>query len=88
MVFGIMKGYLDKTPTRKGLMPGAMLICMRAIPGPYVIFTSMTEPVEFYVSTMIGEIILFPLMRIQVVRSLHRSGISENTRDLQVLFFR
>jgi hypothetical protein len=68
VVFDIVKGCLDGTPSRKGLMFGAMLICIMTIPSLYVMVTSMTWPVDFYVSTGIWEIVSFPLMGILFAR--------------------
>jgi hypothetical protein len=68
IIFDIVKGCLDGTMVRKGLMFGAMLICIMTIPSLYVMFTSMTWPVDFYVSTLIWEIISFPLMGILFAR--------------------
>jgi hypothetical protein len=62
IIFDIVKGCLDGTQIRKGLMFGAMLICIMTIPSLYVMYTSMTWPVDFFISTGIWEIISFPLM--------------------------
>ena len=45
-----------------------MLICIMTIPSLYVMYTSMTWPVDFYVSTVIWEIVSFPLMGILFAR--------------------
>jgi hypothetical protein len=68
LIFDIVKGCLDGTWVRKGLMFGAMLICIMTIPSLYVMYTSMTWPVDFYVSTLIWEIISYPLMGILFAR--------------------
>jgi hypothetical protein len=64
VVFDFVKGCLTGTPAGKGLTFGALLICIMTIPSLYVMFTSMTWPVDFYISTGIWEIISFPLMGI------------------------
>jgi hypothetical protein len=68
IIFDIVKGCLDGTQVRKGLMFGAMLICIMTIPSLYVMYTSMTWPVDFYVSTLLFEIVSFPLMGILFAR--------------------
>lgn len=68
IIFDIVKGCLDGTQVRKGLMFGAMLICIMTIPSLYVMSTSMTWPVDFYVSTLLFEIVSFPLMGIVFAR--------------------
>jgi hypothetical protein len=68
IIFDIVKGCLDGTQVRKGLMFGGMLICIMTIPSLYVMYTSMTWPVDFYVSTFIWESISFPLMGILFAR--------------------
>jgi hypothetical protein len=68
LIFDIVKGCLDGTRVRKGLMFGAMLICIMTVPSLYVMYTSMTWPVDFYVSTIIWEIISYPLMGILFAR--------------------
>jgi hypothetical protein len=68
IIFDIVKGCLEGTQVRKGLMFGAMLICIMTIPSLYVMYTSMTWPVDFYVSTLLFEIVSFPLMGILFAR--------------------
>jgi hypothetical protein len=68
IIFDIVKGCLDGTTVRKGLVFGGMLICIMTIPSLFVMYTSMTWPVDFYVSTLIWEIISFPLMGILFAR--------------------
>jgi len=63
-VFDLVKGCLNGTQTRKGMMFGAILICIMTIPSLYVMYTSMTWPVDFYISTGIWESISFPVMGI------------------------
>jgi hypothetical protein len=68
IIFDIINGCLGGTEVKKGLMFGAMLICIMTIPSLYVMFTSMTWPVDFYVSTVVWEILAFPLMGILFAR--------------------
>ncbi len=67
-VFDLVKGCLNGTQTRKGLMFGGILICIMTIPSLYVMYTSMTWPVDFYISTGIWELIAFPVMGILFAR--------------------
>lgn len=64
IVFDYVKGCLNGTTTGKGLAFGALLICIMTIPSLYVMYTSMTWPVDFYISTAVWEIVSFPLMGI------------------------
>ncbi len=68
IVFNCISGCLKGTPARKGLMFGAMLICIMTVPGLYVMYTSMTWPVDFYISTLLWELVSYPLMGILYVR--------------------
>ena len=68
IIFDIVKGCLDGTPVRKGQIFGVMLICIMTIPSLFVMYTSMTWPVDFYISTLLWELISFPLMGILFVR--------------------
>jgi hypothetical protein len=68
IIFDNIKGCLGGTQTKKGLMFGAMLICIMTIPSLYVMYTSMSWPVDFYVSTAIWEIVSYPLMGILFAR--------------------
>jgi hypothetical protein len=68
IIFDIVKGCLEGTPVKKGLMFGVMLICIMTIPSLFVMYTSMMWPVDFYISTLIWELISFPLMGILFAR--------------------
>jgi hypothetical protein len=67
-VFDLVKGCLNGTQTRKGLIFGTMLVCIMTIPSLYVMYTSLAWPVDFYISTGIWEIVSFPLMGILYAR--------------------
>jgi hypothetical protein len=67
-VFDTIKGSLAGSPAKKGLRFGALLICIMTIPSLYVMYTSMTWPADFYISTGIWEIISFPLMGVLFAR--------------------
>jgi hypothetical protein len=60
IVFNRINGCLNGTPARKGLMFGAMLICIMTVPGLYVMYTSMTWPVDFYIGTVLWELVSYP----------------------------
>jgi hypothetical protein len=62
IIFDVVKDCLKGTPVQKGLMFGALLLVMMTIPSLYVMITSMTWPIDFYISTASWEIISFPLM--------------------------
>ena len=64
IIFDVVKDSLEGTPVRKGLMFGALFLIIMTIPSLYVMITSMTWPVGFYISTAFWEIISFPLMGI------------------------
>jgi hypothetical protein len=49
-------------------MFGSMLIWIKTIPGLYVMHTSMTWPIDFYIGSMIWEIIAFPQMGVLFAR--------------------
>jgi len=68
IIFDIVKDCLNGTPVRRGLMFGVMLICIMTIPSLFVMYTSMTWPVDFYISTLLWELISFPLMGILFAR--------------------
>ncbi|MFA4824189.1 MAG: hypothetical protein WC593_03435 [Methanoregula sp.] len=60
-VFDRVKDSLKGTPVEKGLIFGLLLIIIMTIPSLYVMYTSMTWPVAFYISTGIWEIVSFPV---------------------------
>jgi hypothetical protein len=68
ILFDLVKGCLDGTTLKKGLMFGSMLICIMPVPSLYVMYTSMTWPVDFYLSTGIWELLSFPAMGILFAR--------------------
>jgi hypothetical protein len=68
VVFDGVKGCLEGSAEQKGLRFGALLFCVMTIPSLFVMYTSMTWPLDFYVSTGIWEIIAFPLMGILFAR--------------------
>jgi hypothetical protein len=64
ITFNTMKGILSGTPVCKGLMFGTKLVCIMTSPSMYAMITSMIWPVDFYISTMIWEIIYLSLVGI------------------------
>jgi hypothetical protein len=68
IVFDCVRECLKGDPIQKGLMFGGLLLILMTVPSLYVMFTSMTWPVDFYVSTGIWEIISFPLMGVIFAR--------------------
>ena len=64
ILFDVVKECQKGTPMRKGLMFGALLLIIITTPSLYVMITSMTWPIDFYVSTALWEIISFPVMGI------------------------
>ncbi|HEX3000805.1 MAG TPA: hypothetical protein VHN82_00300 [Methanoregula sp.] len=67
-LFDIVNGILEGTLVRKGLRFGGLLIAIMTIPSLYVMYTSMTWPMDFYISTAIWEIVSFPLVGILYAR--------------------
>jgi hypothetical protein len=68
IVFDGVRECLKGDQIQKGLMFGGLLLILMTVPSLYVMFTSMTWPVDFYVSTGIWEMISFPLMGIMFAR--------------------
>ena len=66
--FDVVKDYLKGILVEKGLMFGAPLLVIMIIPSRYVMITSMTWPIGFYLITASWEIISFPLMGILLVK--------------------
>jgi hypothetical protein len=64
ILFDTVGSCLTGTPLEKGLMFGALLLTIMTLPSLYVMITSMTWPLDFYVSTALREIISFPVMGI------------------------
>ena len=68
LVFDIIKGSLNGSAVRKGLMFGGILFAVMTVPSLYVMYTSMTWPPVFYLSTAIWEILSFPLIGVLYVK--------------------
>lgn len=68
IVFDMVKDSLKGTRVQKGLMFGFLLLIIMTIPSLYVMFTSMTWPVDFYLSTGLWEIVSFPVAGIIFAR--------------------
>jgi hypothetical protein len=68
LVFDQVRDCLKGDRVTKGLMYGAILLAIITIPGLYVMFTSMTWPVDFYISTGLWEIVSFPLLGIMYAK--------------------
>jgi hypothetical protein len=64
ILFDTVRFCLTGTSFEKGLMFGALLLTIMTIPSLYVMITSMTWPIDFYVSTALWEFISFPAMGI------------------------
>lgn len=68
IVFDLIQDCLKGSQLHKGLMFGGILVTIMTVPSLYVMCTSMTWPVDFYVSTGIWEIVSFPLVGILYAR--------------------
>ncbi len=68
IAFDMVKESLKGTQVQKGLMFGLLLLIIMMIPSLYVMYTSMTWPVEFYISTGLWEIVSFPVAGIIFAR--------------------
>lgn len=62
ILFDCVRDCLKGDQMTKGLMFGGLLLIIMTIPSLYVMITSMTWPLDFYVSTGIWEVISYPLM--------------------------
>lgn len=62
ILFDCVRDCLKGDLMTKGLMFGGLLLIIMTVPSLYVMITSMTWPLDFYVSTGIWEVISFPLM--------------------------
>jgi hypothetical protein len=51
VVFDIVKVSLNGTQMQKGLRFGCILLTIMTIPSLYVMYTSMTWPLDFYITT-------------------------------------
>ncbi|NMB78801.1 MAG: hypothetical protein GYA23_06865 [Methanomicrobiales archaeon] len=68
VLFDCMHDSLKGDRTTRGLTFGGLLLVIMTIPSFYVMVTSMTWPLDFYVSTGVWEIIAFPLTGILFAR--------------------
>lgn len=68
LVFDIVRGCLNGSAIQKGLMFGGILLAVMTVPSLYVMYTSMTWPLDFYVSTAIWEIVSFPLIGVMYAK--------------------
>jgi hypothetical protein len=64
ILFDIVRSCLTGIHLKKGLMFGALLLTTMTLPSLYVMITSMTWPIDFYVSTALWEFISLPAMGI------------------------
>ncbi len=62
ILFDCVRDCLKGDQMTKGLMFGGLLLIIMTVPSLYVMITSMTWPLDFYISTGIWEVISFPLM--------------------------
>ena len=67
-VFELVKGSLNGSRDKKGLLFGFILILLILIPNILVIFSSMTYPAGFYVSNILSGIIGYPILGIIFAR--------------------
>ncbi len=68
VVFDFIRGCLKGDRMHKGLQFGGLLLVIMTIPSLYVMVTSMTWPLDFYISTATWEVVSFPLMGILFAR--------------------
>lgn len=68
VVFDCVRGCLRRDRVYTGVQFGGLLLVIMTIPSLYVMVTSMTWPLDFYISTGIWEIVSFPLMGILFAR--------------------
>ena len=61
-VFDIVQDCLKGSAVQKGLTYAGILFAVMTVPSLYVMYTSMTWPLDFYLSTAIWEIVSFPLI--------------------------
>ena len=67
-VFDLVRDCLEGSTIVCGLKYGMILICLMTIPSLFVMVTSMTWPLDFYISTGLWEIVTFPLVGLLFVR--------------------
>jgi len=68
ILFDIIKDSLKGTALYKGLEFGLLLFMIQTIPSMFVIFTSMTYPLGFYISSFLNGIIGYPVIGILFVK--------------------
>jgi len=68
IVFDMVKDSLKGSQIQKGLMFSLLLLIIMMFPSLYVMYTSMTWPVEFYLATGLWEIVSFPVAGIIFAR--------------------
>ncbi|GAB6286748.1 MAG: hypothetical protein STSR0009_29510 [Methanoregula sp.] len=68
ILFDVMKDSLKGTAVNKGLTFGLILFMLETIPSMVVIFTTMTYPPGFYLSSFLDGIIGFPVIGILFVK--------------------
>ncbi len=68
ILFDIIKDSLRGTTLFRGLMFGLLFFMLQTIPSMFVIFTSMTYPPGFHLSSFLNGIIGFPVMGILFVK--------------------
>ena len=62
ILFDCVRDCLKGDQMTKGLTFGGLLLIIMTVPSLFVMITSMTWPLDFYISTGIWEVISFPLM--------------------------
>ena len=62
--FDVIKDTLKGTYLNKGLMFGLLLFILETIPSMFVIFTTMTYPLGFHISSFLTGIIAYPVIGI------------------------
>jgi hypothetical protein len=68
ILFDIIRDSLRGTTLFKGLEFGLLFFILQTIPSMFVIFTSMTYPLGFHLSSFLNGIIGFPVMGILFVK--------------------
>ena len=68
IVFDLVKSSLAGNQVQKGIQFSALSIVIMTIPSLYVMFTSMNWPIDFYISSLVWEIIGFLMIGTFYVR--------------------
>ena len=68
ILFDMIKNSLNGTYLNKGLMFGFLLFIIETIPSIFIIFTTMTYPLGFYLSSFLTGIIAYPVIGIIFVK--------------------